>query len=446
MLPPARRLLRAAAVLVALAAVLTLPRTAGTEGTTFFVSPAGNDANAGTEAKPWKTLAKAAATLRAGETVQVRAGRYRERFTVRSAGQPGAWITFAARAGEEVVIDGTGVAVEKDEGLFELAGASWVKISGFRIVNSAQAGILANDSAHLVIEKNRTEKTGSSGIGIWGCQEVLIDGNEVALACSGEWQEALTVAGTKDFEVRDNHVHNGPPEYKKEGICIKDGSSEGRVHGNHVHHVTSVGIYVDAWDKRTCALEVFGNKVHDVRTGNGIALASEMGGWLEGVRIANNVSWNNGFCGIAVTTNGTAKKHPMKDLWIVNNTVYGNGRGEWGGGIIVDDPDLVFALVRNNLCSRNLTFEIAVGEALQPGALKLDHNLLEARHEDPGERPGDAAVFGDPRLVDPAAGDFRLRAGSPAIDAGSPDEAPPDDHDGKPRPKGAGIDIGAFES
>ena len=41
---------------------------------------------------------------------------------------------------------------------------------------------------------------------------------------------------------------------------------------------------------------------------------------------------------------------------------------------------------------------------------------------------------------------FDLQTGSPAIDAGSQDGAPDDDFADNPRPQGAGVDIGAYET
>lgn len=49
---------------------LIIASPAATERT-FYVSPAGNDANLGTESAPWQTNAKVTRTLAAGETAIV---------------------------------------------------------------------------------------------------------------------------------------------------------------------------------------------------------------------------------------------------------------------------------------------------------------------------------------------------------------------------------------
>lgn len=45
-------------------------------GTTYYVSPSGNDKNPGTETQPWQTIQKAADTLVAGDTVYIKEGFY----------------------------------------------------------------------------------------------------------------------------------------------------------------------------------------------------------------------------------------------------------------------------------------------------------------------------------------------------------------------------------
>jgi len=58
--------------------------------------------------------------------------------------------------------------------------------------------------------------------------------------------------------------------------------------------------------------------------------------------------------------------------------------------------------------------------------------------------PGNIEV--DPLFVSPENGDYHLRAGSPCIDSGTSEGAPPTDIEGMPRPQGAGFDMGAYEA
>jgi hypothetical protein len=75
---------------------------------TYYVSTTGSDADPGTLAAPFGTVAKGIRTLRAGDTLYVRGGLYSERIdtTPYQAGTPGAPIRVAAYPGERPVIKG----------------------------------------------------------------------------------------------------------------------------------------------------------------------------------------------------------------------------------------------------------------------------------------------------------------------------------------------------
>jgi hypothetical protein len=97
-----------------LAGCATSPRVTSEAraGRTFYVDGQAThaaDANAGTAAKPWKTICRAgsAKELKPGDTVLIREGVYREHVDITVAGEPGRPITFAAAPGARVVIKGS---------------------------------------------------------------------------------------------------------------------------------------------------------------------------------------------------------------------------------------------------------------------------------------------------------------------------------------------------
>ncbi len=72
----------------------------------FADSVKGDDANDGTVAKPWRTLAFAATRLMPGDTLLLRGGLYREHATVSCVGTLEKPITIRAHPGELVILDG----------------------------------------------------------------------------------------------------------------------------------------------------------------------------------------------------------------------------------------------------------------------------------------------------------------------------------------------------
>jgi hypothetical protein len=418
-------------------------------GSAYYVAPTGNDTNPGTMDEPWQTIQHAADTLVAGNTVYIRAGTYYERVFPANSGSEGNIITYAAYPGETVTINGTGVEVLEYNGLFDLTGRSYIRVSGLRVINSAYYGILAVNSGHITIEHNYTHNTYSSGISAWDSHHIIVDHNEVTGACTGIWQESLSISNTDTFEVRYNLVHDVMPGTNgKEGITIKDSSTHGKVYGNEVYNLYHVGLYVDAEAGHLSDVEVYQNVVHNIEA-MGFSLASEQGGLLENIRLYNNISYDN-LVGLWLSACCTAT-HPFKDITIINNTFAYNGRAGWGGGIGIENLQVQNVIIRNNISSRNTYGQMTGDHSILP-ALTVDHNLTDGDRDPDYEFYGvDDLVGMSPLFANPLGADFHLGSSSPAIDSGSSQNAPATDFNGNFRPQdgnGDGTsqyDIGAYE-
>jgi hypothetical protein len=113
---------------MAVVVVLALSIAGATElwGRSYVVAPNGNDANAGTIAQPWRTLARANAILIAGDTVFIRAGTYTDPISPVSSGAAGNPLVYMNYQSEVCSLYVSGCAVN-------LIGKNYVFVQGLRV-------------------------------------------------------------------------------------------------------------------------------------------------------------------------------------------------------------------------------------------------------------------------------------------------------------------------
>lgn len=93
-------------------------------GGDFFVAPDGSDRNPGSQESPFATVQHGIERLRAGDTLYLRGGRYREQVVAKDIhGEENALICVRNYPGEKAVIDGT-------EPIAALAEGSWMPQAG----------------------------------------------------------------------------------------------------------------------------------------------------------------------------------------------------------------------------------------------------------------------------------------------------------------------------
>jgi len=419
--------IRFALCLVVLVAVPALSQAAQ-----YWVSPSGRDTAAGTKAKPFRTITRAAAAVRPGDTVLVKAGRYEECVAIGAAqsGVPGRWVTFSAAPGDERKVV---VGIEKpriDVGgrassPFGLTNAHYVRLRGFKCVSAYRgsgSGISASKSDHLEILDCIATGGGQGGMDLNECDFLTVDGCEIYFNGGGmAWSSGISIWLPQS---RNNVIRN----------CVLYGtydSSAYRTDGN--------GIIIDGM--------------------------SPAGG---GCLMVNNLAFMNGGKGICSTR--------CDNCTFINNTSVANcWQPNQHEGEVANEYNVRGAsnLLRNNigvsafpggvglvvlpfytgsrrfdietiLCDHNL-FHSATGPA---GVAVLGEEttrltLAEIRQQYPYWADGSLDV--DPGFVDMKDLDFRLRPNSPALKAGVAAPEAPTDVTGKPRPRTGAVSMGCYE-
>jgi parallel beta-helix repeat protein len=351
-----------------------------------------SDSGSGQAAHPFCTIRAAAARARAGQTVRVAAGVYREDVTVLSSGTRRRPIVFTAARRGTVVVRG------RVNG-FEIKGRHWVTVKGFTVTHTSGYGISVQGSSFVRIVDNRVSRAGR---------------RRKALTRTGIW-----LSHTRDSLVAGNIAdHN-----TYAGIELTDDSTRNLVLRNEVFANASgytrqaPGIHLSAAPRNTLR----GNVAYD-NEDSGLECYAGANEEL----IVENVSYGNGDHGI--------DNHACTGNRILGNTVYRNATA--GINVEADSTNTTIAnniSVDNGMTSTRTRSDIRVERGSTAGtSMNSDlvyvsapttvfiwnsavYRTLRALQDATGQEPH--SIYADPRFANPAKGNFHLLAGSPAIDS-----------------------------
>jgi parallel beta-helix repeat protein len=384
--------------------------------TVFYVSTSGNDGNPGTQSAPFKTLNKGVSVLKPGNTLLVMPGTYPESlYNVIPSGS-GATAQVVIKAADPnnrpILKPTSGMRVLQ----LEFAGSKplqYVTIDGFVI-----------DGANVISDAVKITT---------GANHITLMNSEVRNAPNNGIITTNNASQYNTFLNLDVH-HNG---YKFNGHGFYISSSNNVIERSKAHDNSAWGIHVYA-DSYT----ISNNTVHrNEAYNNGRVLTRGVGiGLYSGNNhvACDNIVWGNPGGGIAVNYGASANK-------VYHNTVYKNGSNP---GITIGQNASGTQVINNVVTSNG---GHGIWHLSTANGTQITKNLVYGNggsnvKDDTGKAAISGTVTADPQYQDPVACNLRVKATSPAIDAGSTLTAVAEDADGIRRPQGAAHDIGAFEN
>jgi hypothetical protein len=257
---------------------------------------------------------------------------------------------------------------------------------------------------HFFIGRNRLHDTGENGVDLKEVEDFVISQNKI-------YNFTGLSSGSDGTAVV---IHYGPSLSPKNTWFIF----------NEIYNATDKGIQVGG--SQVPESYFIGNVVHDIHNANGTARGFETWGSCKINLIGNTFANNDN----GITASGTSACGKL----VLRNNIIANLAT--GGGFTID----------------------RLSDSGYAAAAEIWDNLLFPAGPSPGVTCA-ACIVGEPMFINPTAGDFHLRIGSPAINAANTNVSEllaatfygffgldiRKDADGRARPAGGADDLGAFE-
>jgi len=442
-------------------------------GHTYYVSPTGRNSNDGSFSSPWATPGYGSKHIQPGDTLIIRGGRYvlskyfDDQVTPPS-GNATAWTTVRGETGNRPILVGRDnllSAVEIDYNGY-LKNNAYLSIENLEITsdNGAQFrdGVWGGPNLnHVVLKDLYIHHVDGTGIGGWsdvndlkilnctvtycggggvggptgvhgGWRNVVI--NHCNLSYSGHYYQGGPISPDERPDAYGVEPSNGPIEIAYTTVTHNRGDGiDSKSNNTYIHHCIVANNNCDHVKLWGTGSTVENTLIYGRGDGNAqrtdwapIVIETEPNARVTIANVAVDDALGGNYL-MAVNY-----PHPERPISLtVTNTIF-NGRGENSPIFLGSGVNFTF---RNNLFWMPNTDHV-----LDYGATTYTASQVW--------RLGQGNKYGNPLYVSPAwgtTGNYHLKAGSPAIDAGTPTGAPSTDLDGKLRPQGKGYDIGAYE-
>ncbi len=443
-------------------------------GTSYYVSPSGNNANPGTRSRPWATPGYGSRQIQAGDTLIVLGGRYLlsqfdADILMPPSGTSNAWTVIRGEAGNRPVLAGRDNLLTA----IDLSGRSHVRIENLEITHDDHAQgqacwfregveVLGVPGSHLVFQDLHIHHIDEFGMNLQDIEFVEILNCQITHCGFGALGGPLGEhGGWRNVTIRNcslswsGHYYQGGdgskrPYDRPDGFGIEPSSGPILIEKTRAEHNAGDGLDSKAAHTTIRQCMVANNSC------DGIKL------WGVESRIENTLIYGRGdgnvepspWAAIVIAPETQANGH----FEIVHVTVDDALGHNYLMYVQYDHPQVpVHVTIRNSIFSgRGPNCPLYINPA---GTLVMESTLLffpqsEFILDHGGKRYTEADIpnfgtgnfYGDPRFVQPAwgtEGDYHLQEGSPAIDAGSSEGIPAVDLDDVLRD--ARPDLGAYE-